>query len=538
VKGGCFTFPLYFQPMKLSRLCWIVLVPFIAACTGDGRDSRTSQPPAEPKGKQLLTQYCGACHALPTPTDLDQKTWKNHILIRMGAYMGIYNDNVQYYDSVPAKWLEPGIGGERVMAAGIYPAQPLMSRADWEVLRDYIIKNAPVATVGAPGMLPIEKGLPTFKARVIQPDAELQPLVTAVGIDTVSRSVLAAWFQQSFLEMGMDAKVRNRIDGLYGPIFLNHDAGGLTMAEIGSLKGSDHPKGSVRRVSGFAGLKSARSGIRFDSLMRPVMARWADLDADGDEDAVLAEFGYHLGELSWQENKGGGKEWVRHTLFPDDGTVSIHIADFTGDGLPDILSLKANADERVDLYVNKGRGEFEAKLLFRYNPTYGCAAMEVVDWNRDGKLDFLVANGDNGDYPPILKANHGVRLYLNQGGGAFKEEYYWPFNGAYGLRVRDFDLDGDPDLAAVSFYPDYRMRSEEAFVYFENLGGMKFKARTFPEVGLGRWMVMDAGDVDRDGDQDIVLGAFNVKSDDASDATYDQWMKDNVPVVVLENVTR
>ena len=112
------------------------------------------------------------------------------------------------------------------------------------------------------------------------------------------------------------------------------------------------------------------------------------------------------------------------------------------------------------------------------------------------------------------------------------------FNGAYGLRVRDFDLDGDPDLAAVSFYPDYKGRPEEAFIYFENQGNLQFRALTFPEVGLGRWMVMDAGDMDGDGDADIVLGAFDVKSDDCSEATYDQWLKDDVPILVLENMTK
>lgn len=485
-----------------------------------------------------MTQYCGACHAVPAPSDLDQKTWKNHILVRMGAYMGVYNDNVQYYDSVPEKWLEPGIGGARVRAAGIYPAQPVINRADWEALRDYILKHAPTATTAAPGMLPISHSLDRFKATVLRPDAELQPLVTAVAIDPTHRNALhVAFLQQSLLEMSVTGQVRQQVEGLYAPVFIHHTAQGITLAEIGSMKGSDHPKGSIQRYASFGSISSKRPDVRFDSLMRPVMARWADLDQDGDEDVVLAEFGYHLGELSWQENLGNGR-FTRHTLYPDDGTVAIHVADFTGDGLPDILSLKANADERVDLYTNKGGGQFEAQMLLRFNPTYGCTALEVVDWDRDGKLDFLVANGDNGDYPPILKPNHGIRLYRNQGNAQFAQAQYWPMNGAYGLRVRDFDLDGDPDLAAVSFYPDYKSRPDEAFVYFENQGQQQFKASTFADVGRGRWMVMDAADADGDGDDDIVLGAFNVKSDDCSEATYDQWMQDNVPVMFLENLTR
>jgi hypothetical protein len=523
--------------MKRLLLLTAILLPLAFACNPTTKEgSETGLPSTEPKGKQLMTQYCGACHAVPAPTDLDQKTWKNHILIRMSAYMGIYNDNIQYYDSVPEKWLEPGIGGARVRAAGIYPDKPMLPRADWEVLREYILQNSPTVTTGAPGMLPIEKTLPLFKARLVQPDPELQPLVSAVAVRS-SKGAYAAFFQQSVLELDQNGKMSTYVDGLYGPVYMREDAMGLTLAEIGSMKGSDHPKGSISLSKSFKDLKSKRSMVQMDSLMRPVMAKWADLDGDGDLDGVIAEFGYHIGELSWQENMGDNK-FTRHTLYPDDGTVSIHVADFTGDSLPDILSLKANSDERVDLYINKGKGEFEPKMLFRFNPTYGCTAMEVVDWDHDGKLDFLVANGDNGDYPPILKPNHGIRLYLNKGAGKFDQAQYWPMNGAYGMRVRDFDQDGDWDLAAVSFYPDYKSRPEEAFIYFENQGNMQFKALTFPEVGLGRWMVMDAGDIDGDGDQDIVLGAFNIKSDDCSEATYDQWMKDNVPVIYLENLTK
>ncbi len=525
--------------MKRAYFWGLLLLPFWIGCSGGGPtkiDDPGSAVATEPKGKQLMTQYCGSCHTVPSPSDLDQKTWKNHILVRMSAYMGIYNDNQRYYDSVPEKWLEPGVGGQRVRAAGIYPAKPVMSRPDWEALRDYILSNAPTLTTGAPGMLPIEKKLEIFKARPWQPDRTLQPLVTAVAIDSAHSKVYAAFFQQSLLEMNPAGKILDRVDGLYGPIYLNPAANGFSMAEIGSMKGSDHPKGSVWRANGFGQIKSKKPAVRFDSLMRPVMIQWADLDQDGDEDAALAEFGYHMGEMSWQENEGG--KFIRHTLYPDDGTVSIHVGDFTGDGLPDILSLKANADERVDLYTNKGKGQFEAKMLFRFNPSYGCTAMEVVDWDKDGRLDFLVANGDNGDYPPILKAHHGIRLYLNKGNGVFEMAHYFPFNGAYGMRVRDFDLDGDPDLAAVSFYPDYKGRPEEAFIYFENQGNLQFRALTFPEVGLGRWMVMDAGDMDGDGDADIVLGAFDVKSDDCSEATYDQWLKDDVPVLVLENLTK
>ena len=72
------------------------------------------------------------------------------------------------------------------------------------------------------------------------------------------------------------------------------------------------------------------------------------------------------------------------------------------------------------------------------------------------------------------------------------------------------DGDGDMDMLAIAYFPDYAKSKEESLVYLENQGDLKFKASTFPEVNIaGRWLVMDKGDLDGDGDTDVVLGAFN-----------------------------
>ena len=54
----------------------------------------------------------------------------------------------------------------------------------------------------------------------------------------------------------------------------------------------------------------------------------------------------------------------------------------------------------------------------------------------------------------------------------------------------------------MAFYPNYQGRSEESFIYFENTGGegYNFAPHTVPQVNISRWMVMDAGDLDGDGD--------------------------------------
>jgi hypothetical protein len=119
-----------------------------------------------------------------------------------------------------------------------------------------------------------------------------------------------------------------------------------------------------------------------------------------------------------------------------------------------------------------------------------------------------VTNGDNGEYPSPTKRYHGLRLYTNRGNYRFEETFFYPLNGAFRALARDFDGDGDLDIAAISFFPDYRQSPEESFVYLEHQGGLKFSAATFRECISGRWLTMDAGDLDGDGDLDLVLGSY------------------------------
>lgn len=522
--------------MKQFRFPFFILCSCLAlffACSSP--ESDTPPPPPAHPGKALAETYCQSCHKLPSPQLLDEKTWHDHIMVRMGAFLGVYYDNVQYYETVPPQWIEPGEGGRRVAEANIYPKQPALSREEFELIRDYYLSGSPKST--SPALIPWEVSteMTQFKAKPLLAKSEFAAAVTGVHIDEQNGLIYAGFAKQALVQLTPEGEILDKIPGGQAPVQITTSEGRIDMADIGNIRGADNPIGVFRSARSWSDLKKGNYTAELDQLQRPIRGTWADLDQDGDEDILMCEFGYLLGSLAWYENKNGTFE--KRILFPDDGAGRAIVHDFNGDSLPDIVALMANADEGIDIWLNQGEGRFKQNRIFQFDPSYGSSSIELVDWNEDGQMDILYVNGDNGDYPAILKNYHGIRLYLNMGNLAFEEELFLRMDGAYGVSAKDFDLDGDLDLAAVSFYPNYE-EPRGAFIYYENKGENNFTPYTFPEYNHGRWMVMDVGDIEQDGDPDILLGAFNVKSSEVPSQVEEQWTQFDTPLILLENQAR
>lgn len=525
---------------KWIRWSWaggLLVVLFFTPYCSDAPPAETTAPTSAqpPNGRELAAAYCANCHLYPEPKLLDRTTWRDYILPRMGALLGIYRDGYGYYDRVPDHWLEPGPGGQRILTANIYPPEPLLSRPEWEAIADYYLAEAPEQLESASADLEISVGIPFMKARTFAEGNVLPPLIQGMGVDEAQKRIYVSVFEEGIWQFDFRGRLLDRSETSALVPSFTVDQAHFALVDMGTRLASDHPQGSLQIASSWSAYRAGRSQ-QLPDLMRPVHLRRGDLNGDQRPDYLVCEYGNMLGRLAWWEAKADGS-FQAHNLYPDDGAVRTEIVDYDGDGDPDVLALQANSDEGIDLYLNEGQGQFERQRLLRFLSTNGSTHFESLDFEGDGQLDLLVCNGDNGDYPPILKPHHGIRLYQRQG-ERYQERFFLPLNGVYQATARDFDLDGDLDIAAVSFHPDFERHPQESFVLFIQEAPYEFRAFTIPQYGYSRWMRLQCFDWDADGDPDLLLSAFNAKTPDVPERRARDWEMTGEALLLLENTTR
>ena len=184
--------------------------------------------------------------------------------------------------------------------------------------------------------------------------------------------------------------------------------------------------------------------------------------------------------------------------------------------------------------------KFRLDKVIRFSPIYGSSWFELIDFDNDGDDDIVTVHGDNADKTYIPKPYHGLRLHINDGNNQFEEKYFYPMNGATRVVAKDFDQDGDVDFGLLSTFPDYENPKESPFVYLENKNAadFTFDDSSLEESNYARWLLMDAGDVDGDGDEDIILSSFSYAFTPVPEEKTNFWREKGIDLLILENKTK
>ncbi|MEL6140220.1 MAG: VCBS repeat-containing protein [Bacteroidota bacterium] len=451
-------------------------------------------------GETLANTYCGNCHLVPEPTDLTRAIWLGKVLPQMGAMYGVYESQPRSY------YLN---GPQAPFIEDLYPEERLLDSADWANIVAYYLNLSLDELPERQADLPLDE-MTQFIPTYVEGDTSLanQPQATMIAFDPERRQICVGGAYERTNQLLYFSPQHSIIDtrpANSSPVaFIAEED---LVLEIGSLLPSDIPIGGLSSLT-----EDGKLETLLDSLLRPVDMLKMDLDLNGQNELIIAEYGNLKGRISAYEWNEYGQLMRKYILIQQAGAIRLRKADLNGDGNDDLIAMFGQGDESVKVAYSRSDGSLKMETLLRFPPSYGSSDIEVIDFDKDGHLDLLTTNGDNYDYQPFPKPYHGIRYFRNQGDNSYQEEWFYYLDGAYGVEVADFDLDGDNDIAAIAYFVPPTKRSVRSFVYLQQepsrRGRLNFRAYSFRKPAGQYYLCLSSGDVDQDGDIDLLLGNF------------------------------
>ncbi len=217
-------------------------------------------------------------------------------------------------------------------------------------------------------------------------------------------------------------------------------------------------------------------GPRLD-VAEPRGAALLDADRDGAVDILVA---HDAGVTLWRSRGYGSGGLFDASTVATSGAVAIAVADLDRNGRSDLL---VGGSTGVDVYLALGDGTFQPPSRISTTP---CARLALGDVERNGTIDAM-SLGDQ-----------GVALLRNEGRGQFAVV---PVTSAAVAAIALIDADGDGDLDLALGAP-----TQPTEILLWNAAAGSF-ALSVPVEGAAGCTGLLAVDLDRDGDQDLVVAS-------------------------------
>jgi hypothetical protein len=169
----------------------------------------------------------------------------------------------------------------------------------------------------------------------------------------------------------------------------------------------------------------------------------ADFNGDGKPDLVIG--GFYQNTQVYLGN-GDGTFTLKSSLGNAQGAFRIGIGDFNHDGIPDML-LAEPFNDQLQVLIGDGTGNFSVSTVStsqKMEPLY----VAVADFNGDGNVDAAIwgYNTFNAGVPELL-------LFSGDGAGGFTLTNTTPAPTVQpqGIVSADFNKDGKADLALLTY---------------------------------------------------------------------------------------
>jgi hypothetical protein len=319
----------------------------------------------------------------------------------------------------------------------------------------------------------------------------------------------------------------------------------LSSTLIASAQNSQTPKSqpaiTFRDITAQAGIRFLHNNAAFGKkylpeTMGPGVA-FIDYDNDGWPDIFLVNGTDWPGQPSkhstsklYHNNHDGTFTDVTHKAGLDVELFGMGVAvgDYDNDGFDDLF---VTALGQSHLFHNNGNGTFTdvTQKAGLAGPKEFSTSAAWVDYDKDGKLDLVVANyvqwsietdlyctldGKSKSYctPESFKGT-SVRLWHNRGDGTFEDVTKKaglgdPTSKTLGIAIIDYDNDGWPDLLLSNdTQPNklYRNNGNGTFSEKAVVAGIAFSEDGVARAGMG----VDAADYDHSGASSILITNFS-----------------------------